>query len=145
MSLTGDNDEFVNAQFLTLTNVTDSEIYRQITNVAFDLNRLSHFKSRTDGRIDRLFGAGNNGIEFDITLTVPEVATFVDLSQMINLTSNRTLPSKQWRIDGTAEDGQTFSIAITGSVVQLRTIRPTAGASTHHIRIEAETITVSIT
>jgi hypothetical protein len=145
MSLTGDTDEFVNAQFHSLTNVTDNENYRQVTNIAFDLNRFSHFKSRTDGRIDRLFGAGNNGIEFDITLTVPEVATFVDLSQMINLTSNRTLPSKEWRIDGTAEDGQTFSIAITGSIVSLRTIRPGAGASTHHIRIEADTITVAIT
>lgn len=145
MSQTGDTDEFVNAQRLTLTNVTDSEIYTQITNLAFDLGRFSHFKSRTDGRIDRLFGAGNNAIELDITLTVPEVATFVSLSQMINLTSDRTLLSKEWRINGTSEDGQTFSIAITGSLISLRTIRPNAGAATHHIRIEADTITVTVT
>jgi len=145
MSLAGDTDEFVNAQKLFLTNVTDNENYRQITNLIFDLNRSTYFKGRMDGNVDRLFGAGNNAIEFDITLTVPEVATFVNLSQIIDLIGDRTLPSKEWRINGTAEDGQTFSISITGSIVSLRTTRPLSGASTHHIRIEGDTITVTET
>lgn len=141
--MSGEFPEFVNAQKLTLTNLTDNDEYTQITNLAFDITQASHFKALMDGTIERLFGSANNSLDFDVTLTTPEVVKLVGLATMINQTSNRTLPTKSWRIFGRAEDNSTFQLTFNGSVVSLRTLRPRVSAATHHVRIEATDIVVS--
>jgi hypothetical protein len=141
--MSGEFNEFVNAQKLTLTNVTDGDEYTQVTNLAFDITQASYFKSLMDGSIERLFGNANNSIDFDVTLTTPEVVKLVELATMINQTTQRTLPIKQWRIFGRAEDNSTFQLSFNGSVVSLRTLRPRVSAATHHVRIEATDIVVS--
>lgn len=145
MSTTGFQDEFVDALSMSLTNVTDGDQYQQITNLILDLKRATWFKSLMDGSIERLYGAADNALEFDITLTVPEVVKFASLTAMVDLSSNRTLPEKLWRIRGVSKKNTTFTIEFTGAVVVLRTLKPNIGASTHHIRIEASTIAVSVT
>lgn len=140
--MSGEFPEFVNAQKLTLTNLTDNDEYTQITNLAFDITQASYFKSLMDGTIERLFGSANNSIDFDVTLTIPEVVKLVTLATMINQTTQRTLPIKSWRIEGTAENGTKFSLTINGSIVSLRTLRPRISAATHHVRIEATDIGV---
>jgi tryptophan 2,3-dioxygenase len=141
--MSGENTEQVNAQFLTLTNLTDGDEYTQVTNLAFDITQASHFKSLMDGTIERLFGNANNSLDFDVTLTTPEVVKLVELATMINQTTNRTLPIRSWRIFGRAEDNSTFQLTFNGSVVSLRTLRPRVSAATHHVRIEATDIVVS--
>ncbi|MCK5600895.1 hypothetical protein KAR91_03440 [Candidatus Pacearchaeota archaeon] len=145
MSKAGTQPEFVNAQLLSLTNVTDGERYDQIQNLALDLKRATYFKSLQDGNIDRLYGAADNALEFDLVLTVPEVITFVNLTKMTDLGSNRTLPEKIWRISGVAKNGTTFRIDFSGAVVVFRTNKPILGAVSHHVRVEATSITVTET
>ncbi len=145
MSTTGFQSEFVDALSMTLTNVTDGDQYQQITNLIFDLKRATYFKSLQDATMERLFGVANNALEFDVVLTIPEVIKFVNLTAMIDQTINRTLPDKIWRIAGVSKKNTTFRIDFSGSVVVLRTTKPNLGASTHHIRIEATSLTVSVT
>lgn len=145
MSTTGFQDEFVDALSMTLTNVTDGDQYQQISNLVFDLKRATWFKSLMDARMERLFGVSNNALEFDIVLTIPEVIKFVNLTAMIDQDTERTLPDKVWRIAGVSKKNTTFRIDFLGAVVVLRTTKPNLGASTHHIRIEASSLTVSVT
>jgi hypothetical protein len=140
----GTYPEFVNAQKMTLENTSDNKKYTQIQNLIFDLRRDSHFKSLTDATMERLYGVADNALEFDITLTVGEVASFITLAKMTNQTTDRTLPEKDWKIEGTAENNTKFSITFKGSVVIFRTIRPLKSASSHHVRIEASSITVTV-
>ena len=143
MSAVGTRQKLVNAQKMTLTNVTDNQSYTQLSNLVYDITRSTKFKSLQNATMERLFGVANNSLEFDILLTVPQVATFIDLTRIIS-NVNRNLPVKSWRITGTSKDGTTFTITFSGSVVALRTIRPNAGAGEHHIRIESTDITVTV-
>ncbi len=131
--------QYVNATRVTLTNVTDGDTYNQLTNLAFDLNRAAHFRSRTDGNIDRFFGNANNGIEFDLKLDASEVADWLALATL----SGGSLPDKEWRVRMTSVSNLVTDLILFGQVTSFRTIRPGIGASEHHIRIEASTITVS--
>lgn len=144
MSSTGIFAKYVNVQKMTLTNLSDNLKYTQITNLIFDIMRASHFKSLMDGSMERLFGVANNALEFDIMLTVPEVAGFVNLTQIVDPVTDRKLPVKAWRITGTSIDNSVFNIDFIGSVVALRTIRPNAGASEQHVRIESRSIAVTV-
>ncbi len=141
--MSGEFNEFVNAQRLTLTNVTDGIEFTQLTNLAFDIAQQSIFKSLLDGTMERLFGVANNSLDFDLTLTTPEVVGLVQLATMINQTTERTLRIRSWKIEGTAENGSTFSLTFNGSVTALRTLRPRLSAATHHVRIDATDIVVS--
>jgi hypothetical protein len=145
MSTTGFQDEFVDALSMTLTNVTDDDQYQQITNLVLDLKRTTWFKSLMDARMERLYGVADNALEFDITLTIPEVIKFVNLTAMVDQVAQRILPDKIWRIAGVSKKNTTFRIDFSGAVVSLRTNKPNLGASTHHIRIEASTLTVTVT
>jgi len=142
--MSGEFNEFVNAQQFTLTNLTDSDEYTQVTNLAFDIAQLSHFKSLMDGTMERLFGVANNSLDFDVTLTIPEVVKLVTLATMINQTTQRTLPIRSWRLEGKAENGTSFTLTFNGSVTALRTLRPRVSAATHHVRIDATDIQVAL-
>jgi len=144
MSAVGVFDKYVNAQKMSLTNLTDNKQYTQILNLGFDIDRASHFKSLMNGTFQRLYGVANNALEFDIVLTVAEVAWLVAMTQIIDASTNRTLPVKAWRIRGTGRDGTSFNIDFIGSVVTLRTIRPNLGAGEHHVRVETSSITVTV-
>jgi len=144
MSATGLFSKYVNVQKMTLTNLSDNIKYTQITNLIFDIMRASHFKSLMDGSMERLFGVANNALEFDVMLTVPEVAGLVDLTEIVDPVTDRKLPVKAWRITGTSIDNSIFNIDFIGSVVSLRTLRPNAGASEHHVRIESRSIAVTV-
>jgi len=110
----------------------------------FDISRAVHFKSLMNASMERLYGVANNALEFDIVLTVPEVAGFVAYTQIVNADTDRKLPIMAWRITGVAIDNTTFNIDFIGSVVVLKTTRPNMGAGEHHVRIEASTITVLV-
>ena len=140
--MSGENTEQVNAQFLTLKNITDGETYDQITNLMFDLSLQSYFKPLMDGTMQRLYGTPNNVLDFDITLTVPEVPKWLLLATYIDLFTNRTLRIKNYEIEGTAEDGTKFKLTFNGAVVAFRTVRPRVSAATHHLRIDATDILV---
>lgn len=144
MSATGLFSKYVNVQKMTLTNLSDNIKYTQITNLIFDIMRASHFKSLMDGSMERLFGVANNALEFDVMLTVPEVAGLVNLTAIVDPVTDRKLPVKAWRITGTSIDNSIFNIDFIGSVVSLRTLRPNAGAGEHHVRIESRSIAVTV-
>lgn len=143
MSLTGANNKFVNAQNFFLTNVTDLKNFQQISGVSFDINREVKRKSWQNATREKLYGVLDNAIEFDIVLTVPEVAYWVALTV---LNAQNDLPEKTWRLSGISLDGaSTFLMDIVGKVVSFVTIRREEGPGRQHVRIEASTITVTAT
>lgn len=144
MSSVGTFSKYVNAQKMTLTDLTNNRQYTQILNLFFDISRASYFKGLMNGSMERLFGIANNAMEFDIVLTVPEVAILVAMTQIVNPSLDRTLPISSWRITGTSIDGTVFNITFSGSVVMLKTTRPNMGAGEHHVRIESSSIVVTV-
>jgi len=144
MSSVGVFAKYVNAQKMSLTDLTNNKKYTQILNLMFDISRASYFKSLMDASMERLYGVANNALEFDIVLTVPEVAGFVAYTQIVDPVLDRKLPIEAWRITGTAIDNTSFNIDFIGSVVMLKTTRPNMGAGEHHVRIETSTITVNV-
>lgn len=145
MSSVGVFAKYVNAQKMSLTDLTNNRKYTQILNLMFDISRASHFKSLMNASMERLYGVANNALEFDIVLTVAEVAGFVAYTQIVNADTDRKLPVNAWRISGVGIDNSTFNIDFIGSVVVLKTIRPNMGAGEHHVRIEASSIGVNVT
>lgn len=145
MSSVGVFAKYVNAQKMSLTDLTNNRKYTQILNLIFDIGRATHFKSLMNGSMERLMGVANNALEFDIVLTVPEVALFVAYTQIVNADTDRKLPISAWRITGTGIDNSIFNIDFQGSVVMLKTLRPNVGATEHHVRIETTSITVNVT
>ena len=140
MSSAGEYPEFVNAQKFTLTNLTDNQLFNQITNLSFDINRAVHSKALADGQREKLFGVSDNAMEFDITLTIPEVISWVAYTTLVS----GDLPSKNWELKGTDENGNSFTLVFAGKVVSFTTTRPRDSASRHHVRDEADNIEVTV-
>lgn len=145
MSSTGIFAKYVNAQKMTLTDLTNNKKYTQILNLMFDISRQSKFRSWNNGEMERLFGVANNALEFDIVLTTAEVAAFIADTRIVNQVTDKKLPISAWRITGTGIDNSVFNIDFQGSLVTLKTSRPNVGAAEHHIRIETTSITVNVT
>lgn len=131
---TGLPQNFVDTQDVTLTNVTDSLTYTQLTDVNFTIDSNLEKNQLTDDTIENVFSLRMISIEGNMTITNPEWAALLALT----VDANGIRPVKIWQVNWVDASGTTVSTEFNG---QLQTLTPTdsgLGAATLFFRIQSD-------
>jgi len=119
---TGSPDNFVDTQDVSLTNVTDSLTYAQLTDVIPEISSDVTKHHLTDDTIDNVFSLRLNSIQGNMVLTTPQLAALIVLT--VDVSGVR--PKRIWAVSFTDASGSSITISF---VAQLKDLRPTDDGS----------------
>ena len=136
MTDVGSQANFVDTQKATLTNVTDSLTYTQITDFAPDIDSNVTKHELTDDTIDNVFSLYMNSLQGNMWVTNPEWAALLALTVDVN----GVRPSKAWKFSWTDQSNTTVETAFNGQMKTLRPIDKGIGAVQLFFRIETDEV-----
>ncbi len=140
MSAVGSPANFVDTQDVSLTNVTDSLSYTQLTNVSFDIDSNVEKNQLTDDTIDNVYSLRMNSIEGNMLVTNPEWAALVTLT--VDVAGVR--PGRLWEVSWNDASNTNVTTTFFGQIKTLRPVDSGLGWVTLFIRIEAnQTVSVA--
>ena len=127
---------FVDTQQITLTNITDSLTYIQITDFEtnIDSNVIKHHL--TDDIVDNVFGLYGNYIQGNMWATTPQWAALVTLTKDVS----GIRPVKVWQVLETDQSTNPITTSINGQLKTLRKIDTGIGAVKLFFRIEGDEV-----
>ncbi len=133
MSAVGVPANFVDTQDVSLENVTDGDIYTQLTNVRFDIDSLVEKNQLTDDTIDNVYSLRMNSIEGNILITNPQWADLV----LLTVDSAGVRPGRLWKVSWDDASGTNVNTTFFGQIKTLRPIDAGIGFVSLFFRIEA--------
>ncbi len=92
--MSGVQEEFIDTQDVSLTNVSDGITYTQLENVRISIRHSPSMHQLTDDTVDKNFSLADAIIEGDIIATSQELGLLKTLSTMINA----QLPIRSWQV-----------------------------------------------
>ena len=134
MANAGSPNNFVDTQDISLTNVTDSLTYIQLTDVITDISSTVTKHHLTDDTIDNVFSLRLNSIQGNMVLTTSELAALVVLT--VDVSGVR--PVKVWSVAFTDRSSSTKTISFNGQLKDLRPIDDGSDAVRMFFRLEAD-------
>lgn len=130
----GSPSNFVDTQDVSLTNVTDSLTYLQLTDVILDISSTVTKRQLTDDTIDNVFSLRLNSIQGNMVLTTPQLAALIVLT--VDVAGVR--PVKVWSVAFTDSSGSTVTLSFNGQLKDLRPIDDGSDAVRMFFRLEAD-------
>lgn len=118
MSNIGNPANFVDTQDVSLTNLSDSKTYLQLTDVYFDIDSTVEKNQLTDDTIDNVFSLYMNFIEGNMRVTTSEWADLITLTKDVS----GIRPVKLWQVKWIDATNKSKTTSFNG---QLKTLRPT--------------------
>lgn len=142
MTDVGIEDEFIDTQDVSLENVTDSLVYKQVEVASFHISRSIEKNQLTDDTIDNLASLRFISIIGRLTVTAP------DINKLISLTGDGVFglspPVKDWKITYSSSKATKRSITIKGQLFDFNMIDPGISDVQADFRLEGdETATVA--
>jgi len=133
MSDVGVPANFVDTQDVSLTNVTNSLTYLQLTNVLFDIDSNVEKNQLTDDTIENVYSLRMNSIQGEMLVTTPQWAALVVLT--VDVAGVR--PGRLWEVSWTDASGDNVTTTFFGQIKTLRPIDSGIGFVSLFFRIEA--------
>jgi len=133
MSDVGVPANFVDTQDVSLTNVTNSLTYLQLTNVLFDIDSNVEKNQLTDDTIENVYSLRMNSIQGEMLVTTPQWAALVVLT--VDVAGVR--PGRLWEVSWTDASGTNVTTTFFGQIKTLRPIDSGIGFVSLFFRIEA--------
>ena len=131
---------FVDTQQITLTNLTDSLTYIQITDFETNIDSNVTKHHLTDDTVDNVFDLYDNYIQGNMWATNPQWAALVTLT--VDVAGVR--PSKIWQVSETDQSSSNVTTSIVGQIKTLKKIDTGIGAVKLFFRIEGdETLSIA--
>ena len=124
---------FVDTQDVSLTNVTNSLTYLQLTNVLFDIDSNVEKNQLTDDTIENVYSLRMNSIQGEMLVTTPQWAALVVLT--VDVAGVR--PGRLWEVSWTDASGTNVTTTFFGQIKTLRPIDSGIGFVSLFFRIEA--------
>lgn len=134
MGNVGLQENFVDTQQSTLTNVTDSLTYIQITDTIVNIDSAVTKHHLTDNTVDNVFDLYANSIEGNMWATTPQWAALLALT--VDVSGVR--PLKIWSLAETDQSNNTITTSINGQMKTLRKVDAGIGAVKLFFRIEGD-------
>ena len=133
MADAGELGEYVDSGQVSLTNVTDNLVFKQMFDTRVNIWADITKHQLTSDNIDKLFDLRDFTIEADIWLTEPELVTFVAYTDQTD-----HLPvAKSWKVTYTGDDGAATTLTGTFRLSRLKPISPEEGYVNYHIVLES--------
>lgn len=133
MSDVGVPANFVDTQDVSLTNVTNSLTYLQLTNVLFDIDSNIEKNQLTDDTIENVYSLRMNSIQGEMIVTTPQWAALV----VLTVDSAGVRPGRLWEVSWTDASGTNVTTTFFGQIKTLRPIDSGIGFVSLFFRIEA--------
>jgi len=130
----GSQNNFVDTQKSTLTNVTDSLTYIQLTDLVPDIDSNITKHQLTDDTIDNVFSLRMNSLQGNMWVTNPEWETLVILTADVD----GVRPKKVWRLTWTDQSNTTITTNFNAQMKTLRPIDDGIGAVKLFFRLEGD-------
>ena len=127
-------ENFVDTQDVSLTNLTDSNTYVQLTDVTFDIDSTVEKNQLTNDTVDNVFSLYMNFIQGNMVITTSEWADLVTLTADVN----GIRPVKIWQVSWTDATGSTKSTSFNGQLQTLRPIDTGLGSVALFFKIQAD-------
>lgn len=127
---------FVDTQDVSLTNVTDSLTYLQLTDVIPDITSTVTKHQLTDDTIDNVFSLRMNSIQGNMVLTTPQLAALVTLT--VDVAGVR--PLRIWTVAFTGAGGLSTSLVFEAQLKELRPIDDGSDSVRMFFRLEATAV-----
>jgi len=132
----GVQDNFVDTQKITLTNLTDALTYIQITDFETNIDSNVTKHHLTDDTVDNVFDLYDNYIQGNMWATTPQWAALVTLTVDVD----GVRPSRIWQVSETDQSNSNVTTSINGQLKTLRKIDRGIGAVQLFFRIEGDEV-----
>lgn len=127
---------YVDTQDVSLTNVTDSLTYLQLTDVIPDITSTVTKHQLTDDTIDNVFSLRLMSIQGNMVLTTPQLAALVVLT--VDVAGVR--PSKVWSVAFTDSSGLSITMSFQAQLKELRPVDDGSDVVRMFFRLEGDEV-----
>jgi len=132
----GSSDNFVDTQDVSLTNVTDSLTYLQLTDVIPNITSTVTKHQLTDDTINNVFSLRLHSIQGNMVLTTPQLAALV----ILTIDVNGVRPLKIWSVSFTDASGLSTTMSFQAQLKDLRPIDDGSDVVRMFFRLEGDEV-----
>ncbi len=121
---------WVDAQGVSLTNLSDAKTYVQLRNVITDMDKNVTKHQLSDNTVENVYSLAMNSIQGNIILTTGEITEWT----VLFLNSD----TKVWQVSFTDSSGVIVNLSFNGEVKTFQPIDDGEGDVSHFFRIECD-------
>lgn len=135
--MSGLQEDFVDTQDVSITNVSDGITYTQLENVRISIRHAPSFHQLSDNTVDKNFSLADAIIEGDIIATSNELGLLKTLSTMVNA----QLPIRSWQVVFFDQSGTVTGYVGDGFLAVFEPVDSGESAVTWHFVLQMRALT----